>query len=156
MKSVDIHEARTHLSRLVERVEAGEEIIITKAGRPSARLVPMECARKPLKVGGLKARGPLPEDFDTMFEDDIAALFAAGATASAGTQAQVSRFLVDARRASYPGTNECVEAPRYFFRSSNTSCSARDASIARGNPAGTVSMYTISFSSSGFTPAFSA
>lgn len=78
MKSVNIHEAKTHLSRLVERVEAGEEIIIAKAGRPAARLVPLEGARKPVKIGGLKARTPLPDDFNTLFEDEIAAMFAAG------------------------------------------------------------------------------
>lgn len=77
MKSVNIHEAKTHLSRLIERAEAGEEIIIAKAGRPAARLVPIEGARKPVKIGGLKARVPLPDDFNTMFEDEIAAMFAA-------------------------------------------------------------------------------
>lgn len=83
MKSVNIHEAKTHLSRLVERVEAGEEIIIAKAGRPAARLVPIEGARKPVKVGGLKSRKPLPEDFNTMFEGEIAALFGASGLAGA-------------------------------------------------------------------------
>jgi len=78
MKSVNIHEAKTHLSRLVERVEAGEEIIIAKAGRPAARLVPIEGARKPVKIGGLKSRAPVPDDFNTMFEKDIEALFAGG------------------------------------------------------------------------------
>ena len=79
MRSVNIHEAKIHLSRLVERVEAGEEIIIAKAGRPVARLVPIEGARKPVKVGGLKARTPVPDDFNTMFEVEIAALFGAAA-----------------------------------------------------------------------------
>lgn len=76
MKSFDIHEAKTHLSRLVERVEAGEEIVIAKAGRPVARLVPIEGARKPIKIGGLKAPTPVPDDFNTMFETEIEALFA--------------------------------------------------------------------------------
>jgi prevent-host-death family protein len=79
MKTVNIHEAKTHFSRLVERVEAGEEIIIAKAGRPAARLVPIESSRKPVKIGGLKARAPVPDDFNTMFEKDIDALFAGGA-----------------------------------------------------------------------------
>jgi prevent-host-death family protein len=74
-KSVNIHEAKTHFSRLVERVEAGEEIIIAKAGRPAARLVPIEGARKPVKIGGLKAQSPVPDDFNTMFESDIEAAF---------------------------------------------------------------------------------
>jgi prevent-host-death family protein len=76
MKSVNIHEAKTHLSKLVERVQAGEEFVIAKAGRPAARLVPIDTASRPVKIGGLKAPGPVPDDFDTMFEDDIAALFA--------------------------------------------------------------------------------
>ena len=79
MKSVNIHEAKTHLSRLIERVEAGEEIIIAKAGRPAARLVPIEGVRKPVKIGGLKARAPVPDDFNTMFEKEIEALFAGAA-----------------------------------------------------------------------------
>ncbi len=75
MKFVNIHEAKTHLSRLVERVQAGEEIIIAKAGRPAARLVPIEGERRPVKIGGLKARAPIPDDFNTMFEKEIEALF---------------------------------------------------------------------------------
>ena len=75
MKSVNIHEAKTHLSRLVERVQAGEEIVIAKAGRPAARLVPVEDMRKPVKIGGLKPARPVPDDFNTMFESEIAALF---------------------------------------------------------------------------------
>ena len=78
MKPVNIHEAKTHLSRLVERVQAGEEIVIAKAGRPAARLVPIEAMRKPVKIGGLKSRVPLPDDFNTMFEREIEALFAGG------------------------------------------------------------------------------
>ncbi len=85
MKSVNIHEAKTHLSRLVERVEAGEEFIIAKAGRPAARLVPIEGARKPVKIGGLKAPAPVPDDFNTMFEKEIEALFA-GASTPASTR----------------------------------------------------------------------
>ena len=78
MKSINIHEAKTHLSRLVERVQAGEEIIIAKAGRPAARLVPLEGIRKPVKIGGLKSSVPVPDDFNTMFEEEIAALFSGG------------------------------------------------------------------------------
>lgn len=78
MKSVNIHEAKTHLSRLVERVQAGEEIIIAKAGRPAARLVPIEGGGRPVRIGGLKFRHPLPDDFNTMFEEEIEALFSAG------------------------------------------------------------------------------
>lgn len=76
MKSVNIHEAKTHLSRLVERVEAGEEIVIARAGRPVARLVPIEGMGKAVKIGGLKAVTAVPDDFNTMFEKEIETLFA--------------------------------------------------------------------------------
>lgn len=76
MKSVNIHEAKTHLSRLVERVQAGEEIVIAKAGRPAARLVPIEGAARPVKIGGLKPPSPVPDNFNTMFEREIEARFA--------------------------------------------------------------------------------
>ena len=75
MKPVNIHEAKTHLSRLIERVQAGEEIVIARAGRPAARLVPIEGERRPVKIGGLKSRIAVPDDFNTMFEGEIAALF---------------------------------------------------------------------------------
>ncbi|HLX24182.1 MAG TPA: type II toxin-antitoxin system Phd/YefM family antitoxin [Usitatibacter sp.] len=75
MKPVNIHEAKTHLSRLVERVQAGEEIVIANAGRPVARLVPIEDARKPVRIGGLKARIAVPDDFNTIFEREIEAMF---------------------------------------------------------------------------------
>jgi len=84
MKSINIHEAKTHLSRLVERVQAGEEIVIAKAGRPAARLVPIEGIGKPVKIGGLKSRVPVPDDFNTMFEAEIAALFAGVTTPGPG------------------------------------------------------------------------
>lgn len=79
MKSVNIHEAKTHLSRLVERAQAGEEIVIAKAGRPAARLVPIEPAAKPVKIGGLKPKTPVPDDFNTMLESEIEALFGGAA-----------------------------------------------------------------------------
>jgi prevent-host-death family protein len=82
MKSVNIHEAKTHLSRLVERVQAGEEIVIAKAGRPAARLVPIDGARKPVKIGGLKGLA-VPDDFNTMFEKEMEALFGGAAPTSA-------------------------------------------------------------------------
>ena len=83
MKTINIHEAKTHLSRLVERVQAGEEIVIAKAGRPAARLVPIEEARKPVRIGGLKG-GSVPDDFNTMFEKEIEALFAGVPPGGAG------------------------------------------------------------------------
>jgi prevent-host-death family protein len=62
--SVNIHEAKTHLSRLVERVEAGEEILIARAGRPVARLVPLQTRTIPRQPGLWRGRVHLAPDFD--------------------------------------------------------------------------------------------
>ena len=75
MKPINIHEAKTHLSRLIERVEAGEEFVIARAGKPAARLVPLERVGQPIKSGGLKIPGGVPEDFNTMFEKEIETMF---------------------------------------------------------------------------------
>jgi prevent-host-death family protein len=63
-KPVNIHEAKTHLSRLVERVEAGEEITIARAGRPVARLVPVKRALEPRPLGLWRGRVVIGDDFD--------------------------------------------------------------------------------------------
>jgi prevent-host-death family protein len=62
-KPVNIHDAKTHLSRLVERVEAGEEVTIARAGRPVARLVPLRAPR-PRVLGALRGQIRLVADFD--------------------------------------------------------------------------------------------
>jgi prevent-host-death family protein len=62
----NIHEAKTHLSRLVERAEAGEEIIISKAGRPVARLGPIPRAVTPRKPGRWRGRVRIHHDFDEL------------------------------------------------------------------------------------------
>jgi prevent-host-death family protein len=73
---VNIHEAKTHLSRLVERVEAGEEITIARAGRPVARLVPYRRRTEPRSPGLLKGQIKLAEDWDSpVVNAAIAALF---------------------------------------------------------------------------------
>lgn len=71
---VNMHEAKTHLSRLVERAAAGEEIVIARAGRPLARLVPLE-ERRPPRVLGLFAgqRYRIAPDFDALPPDMQAA-----------------------------------------------------------------------------------
>jgi len=61
---VNIHEAKTHLSRLVERAAAGEDIIIGKSGRPVARLVAYTDRREERRPGRLKGRLWMADDFD--------------------------------------------------------------------------------------------
>lgn len=62
---VNIHEAKTHLSRLVERVEGGEEVVIARAGRPVARLVPLDRRTRPRVLGALRGRIWLAPDWDS-------------------------------------------------------------------------------------------
>lgn len=73
MATVNIHEAKTHLSRLLERVENGEEVVIGRAGKPIAKLVPLE--RKPRRPGGLKGKIRVHPDFDQPLPDEVAAAF---------------------------------------------------------------------------------
>lgn len=62
--TVNIHEAKTHLSRLIERVETGDEIVIARAGRPVARLVPYRARTSPRLPGQWRGRVRMAPDFD--------------------------------------------------------------------------------------------
>jgi prevent-host-death family protein len=73
-KPINIHEAKTHLSRLVERVEAGEEITLARAGRPVARLVPYRTRRAPRRLGIWKGQVRMSHDFDAPLPEIIEAL----------------------------------------------------------------------------------
>lgn len=79
MRQVNIHEAKTHLSRLVEDAARGDEIVIAKAGKPVARLVAVDSARMPRRPGALKGKIHISEDFDAPLPDDILDLFEGGA-----------------------------------------------------------------------------
>ena len=75
MRTVNIHEAKTHLSRLVDEVYSGEEIIIAKAGKPLAKLVALTAAAKKRKLGILKGKLKAPEDFDAPLPEEVLASF---------------------------------------------------------------------------------
>jgi prevent-host-death family protein len=62
--TVNIHDAKTHLSRLIERVEGGDEIVIARAGRPVARLVPLRRASRPRIPGRWREQIAIAPDFD--------------------------------------------------------------------------------------------
>jgi len=72
---VNIHEAKTHFSRLLQRVAAGEEVTIAKAGIPVARLVPIEPKAGKKTLGIDRGRIWVAEDFDAPLPDDILARF---------------------------------------------------------------------------------
>jgi prevent-host-death family protein len=77
MKTVNIHEAKTHLSRLIDRAAQGEPFIIAKAGKPLVKVVPLD-APAPTEVRRfdfMPELPPIPEDFDTMFQDEIEKMF---------------------------------------------------------------------------------
>ena len=74
-KVLNIHEAKTHLSRIVEEVAAGKEIIIAKAGKPMARLCPVTGSVKKKRLGLLKGKIRVAEDFNAPLPDEVLASF---------------------------------------------------------------------------------
>jgi len=66
---VNVHEAKTHFSKLLQRVQAGEEVIIAKAGKPVARLVAIKPKRAPRPLGTGKGDFVVPDDFDAPIPD---------------------------------------------------------------------------------------
>jgi prevent-host-death family protein len=74
MTQMNVHEAKTHLSRLLERVEDGEEIVIARAGRPIARLVPYQPRTAQRAPGAWRGLVELAPDFDDL-PDQLDAAF---------------------------------------------------------------------------------
>ena len=77
METVNIHEAKTHLSRLIEKAAKGEAFIIAKAGKPMVKVIPIEEKEAPKKrrIGFMKGEIVVPDDFDTMMADEIEEMF---------------------------------------------------------------------------------
>jgi prevent-host-death family protein len=75
MRTVNVHEAKTHLSRLLDDVGEGEEVVIAKAGKPVARLVPFRSRRARRKLGVLAGRFSVPHDFDAPLPDAVLSEF---------------------------------------------------------------------------------
>ena len=78
MNTVNIHEAKTQLSRLVERAAKGEAFVIAKAGKPLVKVSALDAPAEPRRLGFLKGEIEIPDDFDRMGESEIAALFGIG------------------------------------------------------------------------------
>jgi prevent-host-death family protein len=80
LERVNMHEAKTHLSRLVERVEGGEEIVISRAGKPAAKLVPVSPEKKGRrKLGGWEGKFEMPSDEEwEKMDKEIEQLFEEG------------------------------------------------------------------------------
>ena len=75
MVEVNVHEAKTNLSRLLSRVAAGEEGVIARAGKPIARLVPFRKPKRKRPLGMDKGLFEVPEDFDASLPDELLAAF---------------------------------------------------------------------------------
>lgn len=75
MKTINVHQAKTQLSRLLEEVAAGQEIIIAKAGRPVARLVSLRAAPKKRQLGIMEGKLAVLPDFDAPLPDAILETF---------------------------------------------------------------------------------
>ncbi|ELR98214.1 type II toxin-antitoxin system Phd/YefM family antitoxin [Gloeocapsa sp. PCC 73106] len=79
METVNIHQAKTHLSRLLSRVELGEEIIISNRGIPIAKLVPFYTSfNRRASLGQDQERFTVPDDFDALLPEEILAAFEGG------------------------------------------------------------------------------
>jgi prevent-host-death family protein len=72
--TVNIHEAKTHLSKLVDRAAHGESFVIAKAGKPLVKVAALDAPRAPRRLGFLEGEIAVPKDFDRMGEAEIAAL----------------------------------------------------------------------------------
>lgn len=77
MRTVNIHEAKTHLSRLIDRAAKGESFIIAKSGKPMVKVVAIDtpAAGETRRVGFMVGQVSVPEDFDRMGDDEIEKLF---------------------------------------------------------------------------------
>jgi prevent-host-death family protein len=75
MRTVNIHEAKTHLSRLIEAAAKGEPFIIAKAGKPLVIFVPVDAPTAPRRLGFMRGAVTVPNDFDTMHQEEIETLF---------------------------------------------------------------------------------
>lgn len=77
MSTVNIHAAKTHLSRLIDQAARGESVVIAKAGKPIAKLTAIEAPSHPRRLGFLQGQIAVPDDFDRMGAEEIARLFGA-------------------------------------------------------------------------------
>ena len=77
MRTVNMHEAKTHLSRLVDAAAKGEPFIIARAGKPLVKVVALvePAQRTPRRLGGLAGQFKVPDDIKTPFKDDIEEIF---------------------------------------------------------------------------------
>ncbi len=79
MQTVNIHAAKTHLSRLIDQAAQGETLVIAKAGKPLVKLTSMDAPVAPKRLGFMAGQGSVPSDFDTMGQAAIEEMFGVSA-----------------------------------------------------------------------------
>ncbi len=79
MVTVNIHEAKTQLSKLINQAIKGETFLIAKAGKPLVKVTALDAPRTPQRLGFMEGEIAVPKDFDRMGEAEIKALFRIGA-----------------------------------------------------------------------------
>ena len=75
METVNIYDAKTRLSQLVDKVVAGEDVIVSRNGKPLVRITRLESARRPIRFGVLKGKVKIPRDFDAPLPSNVLAEF---------------------------------------------------------------------------------
>jgi prevent-host-death family protein len=75
MRTVNIHEAKTQLSKLVDAAAKGEPFIIARAGKPLVKVVPVDTPPAKRRLGFMKGQFTVPDDFDTMMQEEIIKMF---------------------------------------------------------------------------------
>ncbi|HEX8301532.1 type II toxin-antitoxin system prevent-host-death family antitoxin [Sphingomonas sp.] len=80
MLTVNIHDAKTRLSELIARAVKGEPFVIAKAGKPMVKVTAIDApeAKKPQRIGAMEGMYNVPDDFDTMFQEEIEGMFYEG------------------------------------------------------------------------------
>jgi prevent-host-death family protein len=71
METVNIYDAKTHLSKLVDKAASGEDVVVSRNGKPLVRITRLEPARRRIRFGLLKGKLIVPEDFDAPLPDEV-------------------------------------------------------------------------------------
>ena len=75
METVNIYDAKTHLSKLVDKAASGEDVVVSRNGKPLVRITRLEPTRRRIRFGLLKGKLSIPEDFDAPLPDEVLAGF---------------------------------------------------------------------------------
>ncbi len=75
MEAVNIYEAKTRLSQLVDKAASGEDVVVSRNGKPLVRITQLEGVRRPIKFGVLKGKVRIAPDFDAPLPDEVLAGF---------------------------------------------------------------------------------